>query len=130
MPYEITWVDPEIFLEHNGVTIYCTYKYDEVSNGPYDNWFTMYLGYSESSGTYDKDQNRCGAFDIRELPGYKEILKSKPPYIDTANDSDEVVRKKNMLWAQWRQVEPAMIRDFLRGAIDRGDLVPPEPHDA
>ena len=31
MPYKTVWVEPEVFLEHNGVTVYHTYLDDDIA---------------------------------------------------------------------------------------------------
>lgn len=58
MPYELTWVEPEVVLTHNGVTIYHTYKNDEVDQGQMQFWFT-------TDGFSDVDEFK---FDVRDLP--------------------------------------------------------------
>ena len=57
MPYKTIWVEPEVFLEHNGVTVYHTYRDDDIDQGA--NWFLFTL---REDGGEDKD-----AFDIRDV---------------------------------------------------------------
>jgi hypothetical protein len=57
--------DKDIFLEHNGVTIYHAYKNDDYSQ-PYTQWYSL------------GPQDDAEEFDVRELPGYDPA----------ANDSD------------------------------------------
>ncbi len=33
MPWQSTYVEPDVFLKRRGVTVYCTYKHDEISQG-------------------------------------------------------------------------------------------------
>ena len=35
MPYKTIWVEPEVFLEHNGVTVYRTYRDDDIDQGAF-----------------------------------------------------------------------------------------------
>ena len=41
MPYG--WIDPEVFIEHNGMTVYHVYKDDEISQGCREFWYTCLL---------------------------------------------------------------------------------------
>ena len=60
MPYE--WTDPELFLTHNGVNVYHTYKGGPGNEVRMSYWFTTDAGDCdvESGGEY--------TFDVRELP--------------------------------------------------------------
>ena len=51
----------DLFIRHNGVGIYHTYKDDEVEYGPRTYWFVTdpYLGEND-------------AFDVRDLPSFAE----------------------------------------------------------
>lgn len=62
MPWRTDWVDPEIFLEHNGVTIYHSYK-DNVALQRLSYWYTTNPEYAETiGGEVDPYE-----FDVREL---------------------------------------------------------------
>lgn len=84
MPY--VWVEPETFLEHNGVIIYHVYKNDNI-NDVRSCWYTI-------------DITENSAFDIRDLPEYddtlehEEILRraidNKSPLLQAALDALEV----------------------------------------
>lgn len=58
MPY--VWQDPEVFLEHNGVTIYHVYK-DELSDVPVEDWYST-CGCESPGSAYE--------FDVIDVPGY------------------------------------------------------------
>ena len=60
MPFD--WVDAEVFLEHNGVTIYHVYKNDFMNGGSR----TYHYG---TSPDCSDDGDEHGEFDVRELPG-------------------------------------------------------------
>ena len=40
MPYSSQWVEPELFVSHNGVRVYHVYKNDDVDKGAREFWFT------------------------------------------------------------------------------------------
>lgn len=69
MPYKTIWVEPEVFLEHNGVTVYHTYKDDDIEEGARCYWFTL----QELGGEYE------GAFDVRDLDTDK-LLANHPTH--------------------------------------------------
>jgi len=56
MPY--TWVNPERFMQCDGVVVYHSYK-DNFSNGIQTFWYTT-----------DIHEDSEYAFDVRDLPGY------------------------------------------------------------
>jgi hypothetical protein len=56
MPMNSEWVMPEVFLVHKEVTVYHTYKEDDVSQGVNMFWYTL-DPYSDE-----------GHFDARDLP--------------------------------------------------------------
>lgn len=61
MPYKTEWVDPELLLTHNGVSVYRTYRDDDIEDGKSDYWFTTDKLDNEGDDT---------RFDIRDLPNY------------------------------------------------------------
>jgi hypothetical protein len=61
MPYE--WVDPEVFVEHAGVTVYHIYKNDFAGQG------TRTYHFGTGIGCSDENPGENGEFDIRNLPG-------------------------------------------------------------
>ena len=64
MPYTTQEVPAFMFTRHNGVGVYHTYKNDDIDNSPARTyWFVTdpYLGEQE-------------AFDVRELPAWKETI--------------------------------------------------------
>ena len=58
MPYKQVWCDPEIVLQHNGVTIYRSYKY-----GEFENPFTYHFCLEPGQEGVEPDD-----FDVRNLP--------------------------------------------------------------
>lgn len=59
MPY--AWIEPQIFLEHGGITIYHSYN-DDDWNRRLEYWYTV-----------DITGNTCD-LDIRDLPEYDKAL--------------------------------------------------------
>ena len=126
MPYLSQWVAPEVFLTHNGVTIYHTYKDDDWEQGPQTYWFVT-----------DEMASQDDGFDVRELPLWPGV-NQHPPFMteETAraqgfksrvewfhHPDHEKVRAK---WAVWNKAgEPEAIRKTLTDAIDRGLLTNP-----
>lgn len=70
MPYSSKWVAPEEFLTHQGVSIYCTYRYNDINDGPREFWFTTSETCGEEECDCDKSSQCRHVFDVRELPGY------------------------------------------------------------
>ena len=58
MPYQQTWIAADMFMRHNDVGVYHTYKNDEIENGASTYWFV-----TDPYATIDD------AFDVRELIG-------------------------------------------------------------
>jgi hypothetical protein len=88
----MTWTDPEVFLEHAGVTVYHVYKDDDASAGARLYWYTV-----DPEGS-DQDADRR-TFDVRGLP--------EADWTRLGDDRDVVV---------------AEIRHLLRTAIEAGTL--------
>lgn len=62
MPY--AWVEPELFISHNGVSVYHTYKDENMDAGRLEYHYTTDIGEQSS---YE--------FDIRDLPSYRPKTK-------------------------------------------------------
>jgi len=62
MPYTIPeWVEPEVAVTHKGVTVYHTYKADEVGN-KLGYWFT----------TSPETREERDDFDVRDITGWNK----------------------------------------------------------
>ena len=112
MPYISEWVPNELFLEHNGVRIFHTYRNDEGEIRKY-NFGTA----SDTTDEYD-DTN----FYVRDLPAWREP--DHPPYINHSLDSEDVIASKEEVWAKYynAKVEETAIRRAIIAAIDGGYL--------
>ena len=115
MPYKTIWVEPEVFLEHNGVTVYHTYRDDDFDQGADWHWFTL-----QEDGGEDK-----GAFDIRDVDPLGLLRNHLPqvggPGWDSATPQErDAIREA---WDKWREsgFDEAR-RAVLRNAIDKGLL--------
>jgi len=62
VPWRIEWIEPEIFLQHNGVTVYHAYKNNDVEQ-KFTYWFTTNPEYYEEFGG-EADPYE---FDVRDL---------------------------------------------------------------
>ncbi len=60
MPY--AWIEPEIFMEHDGVTIYHIYKDDYLDGVARAYW------YGTRPSCSDDGSGDGGEFDVRDLP--------------------------------------------------------------
>jgi hypothetical protein len=77
MPYITEWVEPAVFLEHLDVTVWYTYKNDDIDN-PRVYCFTTDPDWSDGMGI---------DFDVRELPGYDFVAKNVRETIINAIES-------------------------------------------
>ena len=115
MPYKTVWVEPEIFLEHKGVTVYHTYRDDDFEQGARWYWFTQ-----REDGGEDE-----GAFDIRDVDPLG-LLRNHPP-LKCGPDWDSATPQERdaieEAWAEWYEsgFDEAR-RAVLRNAIDKGLL--------
>lgn len=98
MPVSIEWIEPEVFLTHGDVTIYHTYKNDDVTQGENTYWFT-------ADNTSDDNP-----FDVRELDvPSKSLLASHPPFLsESANPafataSEEQKAQWGCQWDEWNK---------------------------
>jgi hypothetical protein len=119
MPYRTVWEDPEVYLEHNGVTVYHTYKDDEVEQGPRTYYFVTNISDSEDE-----------AFDVREFKVPSRVaLEGHPPYLSESysryrDASPEQREQWGREWHLWQTGgEAEVIKTILREAIDQG-LIP------
>ncbi len=60
MPY--AWVEPEVVMDHAGVTIYHIYADDYLEGGARSYW------YGTRPGCADNGSGEGGEFDVRDLP--------------------------------------------------------------
>ena len=61
MPYKQTEVPAELLLKHNGVSIFHTYKHDDIENVRRTYWYVT-----------DAFDGESDSFDVRELPACAE----------------------------------------------------------
>jgi len=77
MPFKSVHVEPEVFMQHKGITIYHVYSDDDVDCGKRDWCF----GYRE-----DCTDDGFGTFDVEKLPDYDDAC-------DTDEQVQAVIRK-------------------------------------
>lgn len=116
MPTKQVSVKAEKFLSSKGVTVYRTYKHDDVDNGPDRYGFCL--------DAYDSD---VGYFDVRTLDvSNKSLLSAHPPYLVNTDPvyfaADAKTRKQYEAdWAVWHDKgEVAAIKAIIRQAINAG----------
>jgi len=107
MPYKSEWVEPDIYLEHNGVRVFYTYDNDDYD----DPNFCYY--------TTNEDDNTEDHFDVRDLkswfpdPNQPEFLK---PGV-----KNPVLEKQ---WAEYhkRDARNEHFKNVIKAAIDAGEI--------
>jgi hypothetical protein len=98
MPFETVVVPARVFMTFKGVTVFHTYKDDEIGNGPLAHSFVL-----------DKYHNYNNSFDVRELPGWGKI--KRPPYLIGENNTEE----NKGLWAAWHAQKKEL--DFIKKMV-------------
>lgn len=122
MPYQEIWVKAETVLTHNGVTVYRTYTEDEL-NSPRKYTFTTNPDHS------DGDEDDQANVRLLGVPA-AAALRCSPPLISSVMDPEWVKVEKKRLWRKWREeIEPGLILQALREAIDAGLIQPGPPAD-
>jgi len=77
MPHSSEWRDAEVFLVHKGVTVYHTYKDDDIHQGPQTYWFT--LGPLCGEASCDCDGPCKNVFDVRSLATWTPSFEAQHP---------------------------------------------------
>lgn len=122
MPTCSAWVEPDVFLTHNEVIIYNTYKDDDINQGANTYSFT-------ASSISDEE-----SFDVRDfdVPS-SSLLKNHPPFLaadcnpDFATATDEQKATWKQQWNAWQNGgEEAIIRAVITEAIELGLITTPD----
>jgi hypothetical protein len=129
MPIRTEWIEPELALEHAGVSIYHTYKNDDYDRGRTTWWFTTDTGCGDDPDFY---------FDVRMLPAPESgpSLDDHPKYLaHNAARSVELgipysewlvsqeCKTLEAAWHEWNTVtKNQVIEATIRQAIDKGWL--------
>lgn len=118
MPTSSEWVEPEVFLSHNNVTVYHTYKDDDIGQGARTHWFT--------TNSISDDES----FDVRDfdVPS-KALLTYHPPYLaadvnhEFATATVEQKAEWKRQWEEWFKDgggQEQAIATVIKEAIDLG----------
>lgn len=116
MPYQNQWVDPELFMTHNGVNVYHTYKDDDVDNGAMLYWFTL----NKKCGMGNCECHHPGpctnSFDVRHLQTWKEP--PHPPFLTGDQDTPQ----NRAAWNRYEEsgIMEKHIKEAIREALDSG----------
>jgi hypothetical protein len=118
MPWQTTYVEPEVFLRFRGVTVYHTYKNDDINQGTRTYSFTLSRDCAEDSCSCERAPCK-NLFDVRGLPNWSEP--PHPPFLTAAN-----IAANQKAWARYHanRTEEKHIRRVLREATRQGFLVP------
>lgn len=127
MPTSTDWVMPDVFMTHNNVTVYRTYKDGDVGQGANTHYFT--------TDCYSDDHS----FDVREVDvPSKELLNNHPPYLaadvnpEFATATGEQKAEWRRQWDEWHEDgggEEQAIATIIKEAIDLGLIKAPEYED-
>lgn len=107
MPWRTEWVAPAIYLHHSGVTVYHSYKDNNIEQ-PLTFWYTTNPEYYEEFG----GETDPFEFDVRDLnfpegTAPQQVVDALTPPVHES---------------EW-------IADTIRRAIDAGIISVPEPDD-
>ena len=120
MPYSRERVPADQVADLDGVTVYNTYKDDDIEQGPRHYHFTT----DEDCGDYGCDHIDSGfnhSFDARRLPGFKEAVEAKrPPFITGVAMSPSERGRSESLWSEYHRVEGSLIKGVIESAIKAG----------
>lgn len=105
MPWRTEWTTPEVFLHYNGVTVYHTYKDNEIRH-PLTFSYTTDPDYMEDFS--DEGDRFC--FDVRDLE------------FPEPDDAHRIMQ--TLALESTGEIEP--IADIVRRAIDIGVIIVPD----
>ncbi|MBA9846557.1 hypothetical protein DEE93_16540 [Ralstonia pickettii] len=118
MPTSTAWVEPEVFLTHGNVTVYHTYRDDDVAQGTQTFWYT-------TSSTSDDEH-----FDVRDVQvPSAALLKNRPPFLAAdcnpafATATNEQKAEWQRQWTEWNMEgggQDQAIMAILKEGIDLG----------
>lgn len=86
MPTQTVSVEAEVFVEHDGVVVYHTYKDDDIDQGESGVYFRVNDGDDEAQ-----------EFDVRDLPGYTPMSRGCEAY--EVREAEHEERKKAVIKA-------------------------------
>jgi len=117
MPYRTESVPPELFMEHGGVKVHCTYRGGDIEQGPRTYGYSLdeYCGEDECGC---QDHPCKNVFDVRQLPNWTEP--PHPPFLIGPDATQENSKAWDAYYDQ--KVEKNHIKSIIREAIDRGLL--------
>jgi hypothetical protein len=115
MPYSSEFIFNQLFLEHNGVRIFHTYRDNELG-------IPQQYEFGTAADTSNRKDDTL--FNVEKLPTWVEPV--HPPKMGSWNDSPEERLAKELARDQYREekVEEKAIRVAIIAAIDGGHLQP------
>ena len=123
MPTSSSWVDPEVFLTHNGVTVYHAYRDDDVDQGAL--WYHFTLDCNSDDNSFDI-RNLDVPLGPRVEPDIPYLTNTDPRYAAVSEAERDAMRKA---WDDWLKPGGGFDQTrkaILEQAIDMGLLVSPE----
>jgi len=112
MPTTTEWCPPKLFMTHNGVNVFHTYKDDDTGQGAQRHEFTL--------DAYSDDHS----FDVRDLDvPARQMLNQHPRLMQGELRNDLGLKAE---WDAWhKEGEPQAVKAILREALDAGLLAAP-----
>jgi hypothetical protein len=118
MPYQTEWVEPERLLEHKGVTVFYTYRNDNLDESLLDYWFTL----DAECGDVDQCENCQHVFDVRELATWRWKPLPLAGHDDPLSPNFGMVRSPEPEPEMFTTEGDNAIEEAIKAAIDSGEL--------
>lgn len=119
MPTKTIWVEPEPFMEHQGITVYYAYTDDDMDQGRCSFHFTLDM----CSDEYQFDVRKLDVPSTALLKGHPPFLSATNPVYANATPEQQAQWRKD--WDDWQRNdggEEQAIKTILRDAIDKALL--------
>jgi hypothetical protein len=109
MPYKTVWIQPQQFTTHDSITVFHTYREDDIDAGLQRYWFTVASACSPLQSACQTRPPCPHVFDVRTLSTWLPPTPPREPATE-------------MSWQKFHDSEHAAIRRALELAIRSGEL--------
>lgn len=115
MPTQTIWVNPELFLKYRRVSVFHTYRYNDIEQRRDRHVFTLKAECEvEHPGCSDDPCRHL--FDVRTLSTWNPPV--EPPYCTGKNNTPE----NRAAWDKYGELEVEAMRTAMMDAIEKGEL--------
>lgn len=111
MPYEQIWVKPEKLLKHKGVTVYHTYKNDDLENGARCEYFVT-----------DPHKGDDESWHVRDLSNWKDLPPQPAIEIGMTVKQVKKIEKQILALGDWRGRWFNHCKAIIKVAIEKGEI--------